>query len=933
MLFFPGYDPMPMNRYPMIDLRIVQSAMWKIVENLRSLGLWGLCLCLVTTHGLAFQLPPPPPALPSPSPGEEGADPFPLDGTGMERSVQNVPFTLTTTTISPFSKVRLGRQFAIRCRVVNEQKQRDTVTVVANIVGQPGEQFARKITMDGGTAKSFDIPLPLSERYQGTFIEVSCTLWVEREGKPTLIQRDGEAIEQKMRFSVEQEACITATLLNPPPRPFLDWEWPKTASYPSYDWLVATRTGAGHQRVTLDLETYALPNELVDWDAIDNIVIADERIFQNYAALRTLKSWLLSGGRVWIMLDHVEARNIRPLLLAGQYVNVIDESEVTDAILDSSMAFTEESRNFRFESKQGVKLVKVEQSGGEVTHTVNSWPAAIWMPIGDGELLLTTMGPAAWLQPSKNKAVPEKKANGNDDGEIEEAAEIGGTSRGGSAPEVSRSSYELYQSDYELRPWVGPLGDRFHQARVRTLPRSPGLEYPVAQIGFEVLSRTTVALSLIAFCVLLGGVGYWLHKRKRNEWIGWVAPALSLIVGCALALGAGVLRRDIPEGWHRIQLIHADGKDRAFIYEQSAMYRSQPTNYPLKVQADAVVDPEVDVGMRDFRSTQVNLEDSVVSSEGWPTGIWRLESQIGATENVGAAIGTWNKSGLEIRLPQELSDLESLLISQPRAPKSALSKVAGGAWSITEDSTLPPNEYALASGLVDEQFFRREEVLAGSFEPTGGEARPKSLQVMGWGKISPSQIAWDENGSANSGQGDALWKLPLIRLAPELNTSISIPPALIAWNTVSTAVGVSGAFVRSKGEWTGPFTNPMSTGVKTMLPEEVFQLRSAKIKLASRVRAAGRDVIFYARTKNGIKEIAKYFSPQQVIRIELSDPEFLQALDQHELDVIVEVSELVEKKEKANDSDKDGRFVQAVPWQIEYLWMTVEGIANYQEKP
>lgn len=855
---------------------------------------WGVCvfalpLVFTETIATAFQVAAPPPPVPVPN----KADSFPLDATGVERSIQNVPFTMTTLTLSPFSKVRKGRLFGIRCRVVNEQDKSDTVTVVANIVGQPGEQYARKLVLEGGKSRTFDIQLPLPEDYFNTSVEVTCTLWVERNGREVFIERDGEPIEQKLRLSVEQEAVITATLLNSPPRPYLDWEWPKETNYPSYDWLISTRVGAGNQRVTLDWEPYALPNELFDLDAIDNLVIADERIFRNSAAVKSLKAWMLAGGRVWVMLDQVDARHVQALLMAGQFVHVIDQTEITDAILDSPTAFNADSRNYHFQTKRGVKLVKVEQSGGEVTHTANSWPAAIWMPVGDGEILLTTMGPAAWLRPAQGNAGKE----------------------------------ELYRSDYELLPWVGPMGERFHQAKFRMLPRKPGLEYPVAQIGFRVLGRGTVSAVLIGFCVMLGGVGYWLHRKNLNEWIGWIAPALSLAVACSLALGAGLLRRDIPEGWHRIQLIHLDGKERAYIFEQSAMYRSQPTEFPLEVKSDAQIDPEVGVATRDFRATQINVDDSVVSSEGWPTGIWRMESQINSSEQIKAAIGTWSKLGLEVQLPSNMETLENLLLSQPRAPKSILRKETSGTWLISEDTTLPPNEFAASAGLVDERFFRRAELLQQSFDPTGGEARPKSLQVMGWGKIAPAQIGWNENGTSNSGQGDALWRMPIVRRAPELNSAVVVPPALICWDSVSTEVGASGAFLRSKGEWTGPFTNAMSTGVKPQLPEEIFPLQVAQIRLKSRIRAAGRDVTFFARTSSGRKELGKYFSPQQVIALTLTDKKIMEALNRKELDLIIEVSGLKEK------SDDPKAIVQAVPWQIEYLWMTVEGIANYQENP
>jgi hypothetical protein len=848
------------------------------------------CWLILFSQVFAQDTPPPPEA--AQDTASEAAS-FPLDFTGAERSIQNVPFSLTTFTLSPYSKLRRGRFFAVRCRVVNEQKETDTVTVVTNIVGQPGEQYARSVTLEAGRFKNVDIHLPLPDDYLATSVEVSCTLWMKRNGREVLIDRDGEAIEQRLRLPVDTEAtCVTATLLNPAPREFFDWEWPKESSYATYDWLVASRVGAGHFRTTLDLEAYPLPNEMIDWDGIDNLVIADERIFSNYASVQVLKSWLLAGGRVWVMLDHVDPKHIRPLLLSGQYVNQIDSTEITEATLDSTMAFNAEYRNTKFSSENGVKLVKVEQSGGEVSHTVNGWPAAIWMPIGEGELLLTTLGPTAWMQRTKDNS----------------------------------GKPELLRSDFELMAWAGPMGDRFHQSRVRLLSRSPGLQYPVALIGFQVLGREIVAVCLLVFCIVLGGVGYWLYRLGRLEWMGWVAPALSLLAGCGLALGSGLLRKDVPDGWHRIQVINTDGKDRAFLFEQSAMYRQQPSVFPLKINSDAVIDPEIGVGTRDFRATQYSFDEKVVTSEGWPTGIWRMESQSGFTQRIDAATGTWSEKGLIVRLPEQLLKLESLLISQPRAPKSQLQPMGDEGWLISEASTLPPTEFAASSGLVDDRFFRRAEVLTESFSPAGGEARPKSLQIMGWGNIAAAGFQWDEDGSDNVGTGDALWRLPLISLPPSLNTQIQIPPALIRWDVVDSGVGISGAFMRSTGEWNGPFTNAMTTALKPEIPEEVFPLQCQKVRLATRVRAAGRDVIFSARTKTGKKELGKFFSPQQVIRLDIEDAELLQALNDRSLDLIIEVSGLSEK------DDKKSGFVQAVPWQIEYLWMTVDGIANYEEK-
>lgn len=849
----------------------------------------GLLLMLPIAQSVLAQQPSVPPL-----PSFELENEHKVEADGTERSDEAGPFTLTAFTLAPQSRVRRGRYMIVRCRVVNEQEQRDAVTLVVTVTGRPGEQFARKVEIEPKRGRTVDIPIPVSEDFLDTAIEISCTLRLERDGREVLIEREGEAIEQKLRFPVDTSNCVTGTLLNRPPRQYQDWEWPKLDAYVTYDWVVATRVIAGHQRVTVDLESYPLPNDLVDWDSMDNIVIADERLFHNYAAVMAFKNWLMSGGRAWIMLDYIDPKLLNSILGPDQYLNLIDRTEITEAVLDSPTAFNQSDRNKKLSTLNSVKLVKIEQRGGEVTHTVDGWPAAIWMPIGEGEILFTTLGAEAWIRPST-------LAPGKDD---------------------------LTRSNFELEPWVGPLGDRFHQARVRMLPKTPALQYPVSKIGFRVLSRGVIAGVLSAFCLGLVAVGVYLHRRQRTEWIGWIGPTLALIVGCALALGAGLLRSDVPEGWHRIQVASTDGTGATLLTEQSAVYRAGPTTYPLEIETDAMLDPQVGVSVRDFRKTQENVDRQTIASEAWPTGIWRMEAQAATLGSVGYATASWSKEGYVLRLPEKLDNLEDMILAQPRAPRTIVVKgKEPNSYLVTAKTTLPPNEFADSAGLVDEKFFRRAEVLTQVLSPKGGESRPKSLQLMGWHDILPGGLAWKEKDVLNPGSGDALYRLPVVALAPAVNTEVTIPPALIRWDAVATDVGKAGAFMRTSGEWAGPFTNSMVTAVKAEIPEELKPIRSQRVSVSARVRAAGRDVVFFAKTAQGRKELGKFFSPQQVITLEIEDSEILNALNDDTLQFIIEVSGLKEKK------DDGSGFVQAVPWQIEYLWMTVEGVANFQENP
>ncbi len=409
------------------------------------------------------------------------------------------------------------------------------------------------------------------------------------------------------------------------------------------------------------------------------------------------------------------------------------------------------------------------------------------------------------------------------------------------------------------------------------------------------------------------------------ERIGWVGPAIALLVGGGLSSASAFLRREVPEGWHRLQVITTDGIGTVVINEQSAVYRSGSTNYPLMMKGDGIVDPAVSSAAGDFRMTQLDLTDFSMQSEAWPTGIWRTEAWMTENKYFGVARGKWNHAGLEIALPQDVGTLTDMIVAMPRAPKGFVESVGETGGMVRESTALPPGEFAMSAGLVDEKFVGRAEVLKRIFLPREGEASPKHLQLIGWrDTIEKGSLYWEEESEKRDGTGNSLLRIPLINEVPRPNTEVLVPPSLVQLDSIVTDVGQSGAFMRTSGEWNGPFTTSMTTGLRIELPQELYPFKSKVIRLVTRLRAPGRDVSVKAIVDNRKIKIGDYSSPQQVIRLVIDDSEILKTLDQKRFDLNIEVSSL-------KGAEGDSGMTQAASWQIEYLWVTVEGIANYRE--
>ena len=179
------------------------------------------------------------------------------------------------------------------------------------------------------------------------------------------------------------------------------------------DLLIASRVGqALNNKVTILADQF-LPADETSLSYLDHVVIADNRLVDDFAALAAVRRWLYGGGRLWIMLDRCDPVILERLLGDDFHGHVVDRVGLT-TVRDRQGAVAGPPR-WRGRAKRSSTTSRsiwpaMVVSGVKVWNTVDGWPAAMTRSCGEGRMLITTLGPRAWIKPTSTAGPVDKKA-------------------------------------------------------------------------------------------------------------------------------------------------------------------------------------------------------------------------------------------------------------------------------------------------------------------------------------------------------------------------------------------------------------------------------------------------------------------------------------------------------------------------------------------
>jgi hypothetical protein len=806
------------------------------------------------------------------------------DGAGTPATAaQRVPVRLSGMRIAPYGVAAPGRLVTMAADVRNSGDVPHRVLVLARLEGTNEQLTGSQLDVPPGELRTATLHLRIpADTPPGKVLSVQLSLnRADTEQPIVLTTADGRPMIDTYPVSVGTEHVVTALWSDVSIREQPEWDWPLPPPDYSYEWVVGARIDSMFSRRVVNLTRFVAPCQLADWDAFDTAVIASGGVLEDAAAVETMRRWLATGGRMWVMLDQIRPEAIRELLPDGALCEMIDDVELTDFVVDQGSGSLLNERDRRVRLEQPVVLRRVTQSGGRVTASIGGYPTVIWYPVGRGVLLVTTLEAPAWLFPRQDQ----------------------------------RSSDPLMQSQFQVRPWGATVGPEFFQPSATAWPLdTEQVTYPLQQIGNPVVSKQIVMFSLLTFFSALVAGAVWCYRGGQLMRFGWLAPAIAVLAAMPLLVASQSVRREVGSSSASLQLIEVLPGGHAIAGQQlMATYLGRADSSRLQGQVDARIRfPENEAGRDIRRWVWEDFQSWHLSSSGWPAGLWRSEYRFSLPPRQLDALGELDERGLTLRLPAGLGEnLEDAVLNYVVGDPVLCGRVPVGGSVRVDRDTLRGGVAWVTDTLVTDEQMRRSEVYTRLASTEGKRNLPAYPALMGWTRLWETGKQW---GSEREEPGAALVCLPVrLQDLPE-GRRVQIPHSLIQVSAPLVNNVISTAFSNEHGRWREASTFAVNAPVRFTLPPQVLPFAASEIVCELQVRAPQRTVTI--RTADLQRVIAERQSPLDRITLRLTDPELLADLADGTIDFWVEVSERAGQVEAGADIGT---------WQIDYFQMNVTG--------
>lgn len=793
---------------------------------------------------------------------------------------QRSTLRFVTASRPPNSRVQAGAILTVVAKIANEGDAMAEGTVVASVQGTTSEQSARKIYVPPKTERQFDVFIQMPSSLEGlSSIEVDLTIEVTDGGRRVMLDNNGTPASYSMVFTVDKFPTLAGLALDEEPNQFPDWYWPQDNLYDSYELAVATRIDSGNTRQTANYDFRPLPLSQADYSAMDVVVISEEKTLYDASVIESLKNHLTVGGRVWIMLDRIDSSLIRQLYGSGQSCETIDEIQLNDFTVEvaaTNSPLSEADRSHSVVNSIGFK--RVIQTGGRISHSVDGWPAAIWMKVGYGDLLLTTLSSEAWIQPRTEQVSHDQR----------------------------------YHSSYTAQLWASEFAGQVNEKR-SSRPLTTSVDYPLRLIGNPVVPRSWVTIALSSFCLLVLSCGVWRFVAGDLSWLGVIAPALSIGVSCLLIVSSSWVRRGIPESVSRFQIVEVSDDGRSAITrEQAAVHLDASRSMTLisSVDGQAAASNTVSTGIRRFEVD--DFHSWGLSNQNWPPGPWRYNSDyILPTDSMFVTANLTN-NGVEMQLPAGLpSRMQDAVLRY--APGNAVLCTDDGE-NLVADSVAASGERWITGSIISDEQQRRLEIYQEYFRPTE-RSNTLSKTLYGWTEVWPQGPAWDSDLEQ---KGSALVALPVRLRRPPVGTTVKVPHSLIKLQRNSSDASQTFAYNDVTGEWVDELTVGANARLQFVLPTQTVPIKTGTIELTLDIKAPHRNVRILAETDTGPVELANLESPSLPWRSTIGEASVLESANDGILDIVLEVSE-------RTDVASASTTTNVVAWQVNYFHASISG--------
>jgi hypothetical protein len=617
-------------------------------------------------------------------------------------------------------------------------------------------------------------------------------------------------------------------------------------------------------------------------DGYDQMLLTSDRIVRDTAGLAAVRGWVRNGGRLWIMVDRVQPATLLALLGNGMPLKTVDRVELDRFTLET---FDETKDGFVTDAcdlEEPAGMVRVVTSEPDVPCRVEGWPAAVWLPYGEGEVLLTMLGSTGW-----------RAADGK------------------TAAKGLRILAKRFFSPRKSRPNVAAAEPAIQQL-----------------VGYRVMGRRVPLVLLGGYCLTLLTAGIACARRGRPERLLWIVPIAS-IAAAGLLVGGGVASaRSVPPTVVAAQLVRvAPETDECQAESLLAIYdqRSRPVAWQAGRLQLLTLERAGDgsVNRREWTDDDAVVLPQIATRAG------SVESAtVVGTQPLGervAAVVQFGPEGLTGRLSiGRLGGVADAVILSPPAAAAAVSSGEDGRIACRPDQILPADDFS-ANAILSEKQRWRQDLLRTLFDHRAPEdvKQPRSHALAFWCDPVDQAVSLPEGFEKRD---TALAIVPLEFRRTPADTEFRIPANFLRVTNCPGPHGRSTVFDARTGRWQKGRTAPGEVVLRYALPHHVLPARLEQGTLTVRLTAPSRSFTVSSYRDGTPVAVRNFDNPDGVVECPLTADH----LGQDErggirltLTIGPTAAELADEVRMESGGEAVG--APGDRWQIDYALLTVAG--------
>ena len=709
-----------------------------------------------------------------------------------------------------------------------------------------------------------------------------------------LLRRTGETLTSEGLMAISHDAAKTAAYLDRP----AELDRPARLAPPAGDEEPAGGRGgadpdaeamatltAGRLAVDLDESCGQLWDEfLPPWadclQGYDHMILTSDRIVQDSAGLAALRAWVQGGGRLWIMVDRVRPATLLALLGNAVRIEPVDRVELDQFTIETLDEAAETVVTDACDLEEPVGMLRVVASEADVPCRVNGWPAAAWVPYGEGEVLLTVLGSRGWRTADGKTATQGLKR----------------------------------------------LAKRFFSAR-KGRPRISAAEPALEQlVGYRVPGRGLPLAVLGGYCLTLCGAGLLCARWKRPERLLWLVPTASAVAAGLLVGSGAASARSVPPTVVTAQLVRiAPETDECQAESLLAIYdqRSRTIDWQAARRHLFSLDRtgEGEVNRREWTDDDTVVLPQTHTRAGSVESATVVGSQ--SLDTRVAAVVRFGPEGLVGRLSTgSLAHVSDAVILSPPAAAAAVTLGKDGRLACRPDQILPANDFSADAFLSDDQRWR-QDLMRTLFHPHADLRYPRSHALAMWCQAVDQAVSLPEGFDA---RGSAVVIVPLEFQRTPPGTAFRIPASFLRVSTSAGRQGRSIAFDPRTGQWRKDPTTASETVLRFALPAQVIPCRLDHGTLTVRLNAPSRSFAVSTYQEGKPVELRTIDNPSGVFEFPLSSDHLTQD-DRGGVRIVLTVGPTTGERSggQAAVGRGGGLGASSSRWQIDYARLTVSG--------